>query len=115
MRIYITGNDGITLCREAPITVNEGEIAVASNASWGAYELTRQRAEETVAAQQRRPQPAPPNPARGSRAFSFNDIEGAHYGAHPLGHAKLDTTARYTQVATNLIRIDSIKDRGRIR
>jgi hypothetical protein len=31
MRIYIIGNDGITLSREAPATVNEGEIAVASN------------------------------------------------------------------------------------
>ena len=30
MRIYIIGNDGITLSREAPGTVNEGEIAVAS-------------------------------------------------------------------------------------
>jgi hypothetical protein len=31
MRIYIIGDDGITLCREAPTAVNEGEIAVASN------------------------------------------------------------------------------------
>ena len=31
MRIYIIGNDGVTLCREAPATVNEGETAVASN------------------------------------------------------------------------------------
>jgi Protein of unknown function (DUF3489) len=31
MRIYIIGNDGVTLCREAPATVNDGEIAVASN------------------------------------------------------------------------------------
>ena len=31
MRIYIIGNDGITLCRETLATVNEGEIAVASN------------------------------------------------------------------------------------
>ena len=31
MRIYIIGNDGITLCRKAPATVNDGEIAVASN------------------------------------------------------------------------------------
>ena len=30
MRIYIIGNDRITLSREAPGTVNEGEIAVAS-------------------------------------------------------------------------------------
>src|SRR5215475_6483897 len=30
MRIYIIGNDGITLCRETPATVNDGEIAVAS-------------------------------------------------------------------------------------
>ena len=26
-----------------------------------------------------------------------------HYDACPLGHAKLDTTARYTRVATGLI------------
>ena len=31
MRIYIIGHDGIRLCHEAPATVNEGEIAVASN------------------------------------------------------------------------------------
>jgi len=30
MRIYIIGNDGITLCREAPATINDGEVAVAS-------------------------------------------------------------------------------------
>ena len=31
MRIYIIGNDGIMLCRKAPATVNDGEIAVGSN------------------------------------------------------------------------------------
>jgi len=31
VRVYIIGNDGITLCRTAPATVNDGEIAVASN------------------------------------------------------------------------------------
>ena len=31
MRTYIIGNDGIALCREASATVNDGEIAVASN------------------------------------------------------------------------------------
>src|SRR5437588_4939436 len=31
MRIHIIGNDGITLCREPPAAVNEGEIVVASN------------------------------------------------------------------------------------
>jgi hypothetical protein len=31
MRVYIIGNDGITLCRKAPATVNDGEISVASN------------------------------------------------------------------------------------
>src|SRR5438105_5311475 len=30
MRVYIIGNDGITLCREPPATVNKGEVAVAS-------------------------------------------------------------------------------------
>jgi hypothetical protein len=29
MRVYIIGNDGITLCRKASATVNDGEIAVA--------------------------------------------------------------------------------------
>jgi hypothetical protein len=36
-------------------------------------------------------------------ALSFNDIEGAHYDAWLLGHAKLDTTALYTRVATKTI------------
>ena len=31
MRIYIIGNDGITLCRKAPAALNDGEIAVGSN------------------------------------------------------------------------------------
>ena len=31
MPIYIIGNDGITLCREPPTALNDGEIAVASN------------------------------------------------------------------------------------
>jgi Protein of unknown function (DUF3489) len=31
MRIYIIGNDGITLCREPPTALNDGETAVASN------------------------------------------------------------------------------------
>src|SRR5262249_8173859 len=30
MRIYIIGNDGITLCREPPPTIHKGEIGVAS-------------------------------------------------------------------------------------
>ena len=35
--------------------------------------------------------------------MTFNDIEGEHYGACPLGHAKLETTALYTRVATGMI------------
>ena len=31
MRIYIIGNDGVALSREAPAALNEGEIVVASN------------------------------------------------------------------------------------
>ena len=31
MRVYIIGNDGITLCRKMSAAVNDGEIAVASN------------------------------------------------------------------------------------
>src|ERR1700751_3390541 len=43
MRIYIIGNDGITLCREAPATVNDGEIAVASNDDLHAAPLSGKR------------------------------------------------------------------------
>jgi hypothetical protein len=35
--------------------------------------------------------------------LNFNDIEGTHYGARPLGHKKLDTTALYTRVAISAI------------
>jgi hypothetical protein len=43
MRIYIIGHDGITLCREAPATVNDGEIAVASNEELHAARLSGKR------------------------------------------------------------------------
>jgi hypothetical protein len=43
MRIYIIGNDGITLRREAPAAVNEGEIAVASVAELRAAPLSAKR------------------------------------------------------------------------
>ena len=43
MRIYIIGNDGITLCREAPATVNDAEIAVASNEELHAAPLSGKR------------------------------------------------------------------------
>ena len=43
MRIYIIGNDGIMLCREAPATFNEGEIAVASNEELHAAPLSGKR------------------------------------------------------------------------
>jgi len=43
MRIYIIGNDGITLCREAPATVTEGEMAVASNEELHAAPLSGKR------------------------------------------------------------------------
>jgi hypothetical protein len=43
MRIYIIGNDGITLCREAPATVNDGEIAVTSKEELHAAPLSGKR------------------------------------------------------------------------
>ena len=43
MRIYIIGNDGITLCREVPGTVNDGEVAVASKAELHAAPLSGKR------------------------------------------------------------------------
>ena len=43
MRVYIIGNDGITLCRKAPATVNDGEVAVASNKELHAAPLSAKR------------------------------------------------------------------------
>ena len=43
MRIYLIGNDGITLCREAPATVNKGEIAVTSKEELHAAPLIGKR------------------------------------------------------------------------
>jgi hypothetical protein len=43
MRIYIIGNDGIRLCREAPATVNDGEVAVASKEELHAAPLSGKR------------------------------------------------------------------------
>src|ERR1700722_16186072 len=43
MRVYIIGNDGITLCRTAPAAVNDGEIAVASNEELRAAPLSAKR------------------------------------------------------------------------
>ena len=43
MRIYIFGNDGITLSREPPAGVSEGEIVVASNEELHAAPLSGKR------------------------------------------------------------------------
>ena len=43
MRIYIIGNDGITLCREASPPVTDGEIAVASKEELHAAALSGKR------------------------------------------------------------------------
>src|SRR5438477_6418977 len=43
MRIYIIGNDGITLCGKPPAAVNDGEIVVASNAELRAAALSGKR------------------------------------------------------------------------
>ena len=40
MRIYMIGNDGITLCRELPATVDKGDIAVASREEMHAARLS---------------------------------------------------------------------------
>jgi Protein of unknown function (DUF3489) len=43
MRIYIFGNDGITLSREPPSAVSDGEIVVASNEELHAARLSGKR------------------------------------------------------------------------
>jgi hypothetical protein len=43
MRVYIIGNDGITLCREPPAAVNEGETVVASIEELQAAQLSSKR------------------------------------------------------------------------
>ena len=43
MRIYVVGNDGITLSSETTPELNEGEIAVASNEELHAAQLSGKR------------------------------------------------------------------------
>ena len=43
MRVYIIGTDGITLCRTAPATLNNGEFAVASNEELHAAPISAKR------------------------------------------------------------------------
>jgi hypothetical protein len=43
MRIYVIGNDGITLCREPLATVTEGEVAVTSKEELQAAPLSGKR------------------------------------------------------------------------
>jgi hypothetical protein len=43
MRVYIIGNDGITLCGEPPAAVSEGEIVVASSEELHAARLNGKR------------------------------------------------------------------------
>jgi Protein of unknown function (DUF3489) len=43
MRIYIIGNDGITLCREPPAAINDGEIPLASKTELHAAPLSGKR------------------------------------------------------------------------
>ena len=44
MRIYIIGNDGIALCREAPATVNDDEVVVGDRGLTGAGATIRRKA-----------------------------------------------------------------------
>src|SRR5215472_5461451 len=43
MRIYVIGSEGITLCREPPAAVNEGEIVTASKEELRAAALSGKR------------------------------------------------------------------------
>ena len=43
MRIYVIGNDGITLCREPLATMSEGEIVVTSKEELQAAPLSGKR------------------------------------------------------------------------
>ena len=78
MRIYIIGNDGITLSREAPAALNEGEVAVASNEELHAAPALRLAAAGAVersarcrkAADGRRPQGADRSAVAGNRELA---------------------------------------------
>ena len=43
MRIYVIGNDGITLCREPPAELDEGEVVVAASDELHAAQLSGKR------------------------------------------------------------------------
>src|SRR5215468_6044612 len=99
MRIYIIGNDGITLCREAPTTVNEGEIAVASKEDLHAAPLSGKRllalwnALPGVEKRRKRPRDSDRSAVVGNRGFAGARAAIRHEAPVEAGRSDCDAAS----------------------
>ena len=112
MRIYIIGNDGITLSRTAPAALNEGEIVVASNAELHAAPLNGKQLlalwNALPGVEKRRKVGFGATPAIRSRsrdgsggptaAVSRRSCEAVQVVAHPTGSTLRHATSAYPQL-----------------
>jgi hypothetical protein len=89
MRIYIIGNDGIALSREAPAALNEGEIVVASNEELRAAPLSgkqllpgvnRSSKQDGVIAMLRRPEGATVDEVVSATGWQRHTVRGVFSG-----------------------------------
>jgi hypothetical protein len=113
MRVYIIGNDGLTLCREAPATVNEGncrgdERGTARRAAQrqAALGIVERSPRCRKAQESRRPRGAdrsavvghrgPAGPGGGSRRETSVEAGRGHCDAAATGGATVDEVATAT-------------------
>src|SRR6516165_9186604 len=97
MRIYIIGKDGITLCRKAPATVNDGEIAVASNEELHAAPLSAKRRTSATSENKGRWQWQPGSARVSSRRTGFTSgIWRRGKGRHSQGRERLQSAPSRT-------------------
>ena len=99
MRIYIIGKDGITLCRKAPATVNDGEIAVASNEELHAAPLSAKRRTSATSENKGRWQWQPGSARVSSRRTGFTSgIWRRGKGRHSQGRERLQSAPSRTLI-----------------
>jgi hypothetical protein len=93
MRIYIISNDGITLCRAAPATVNDDEVAVASKEELHAAPLSGKRLRCRKAEEARRSRGPDRSAVAGNRGLARPGIGARRKTAVKAGRGDCNAAA----------------------